>query len=258
MRSFAPASLAITATLLFNAAPAVAVNDGLLDGNGHPSVGYLIGSRDSSGCNGQAMGCSGVLIAPDLLLTSATCAEAFNQALATPGFITHVWVTFEPNDPHDCSQFTEVTSLTSNPAFDPAHSGSGDVGVARLAEPVSIAPASLPSAEDLFTIPRSQSYTVVAYGFESDDAAQSVSRRFATARSLGFTSEVLALTFKVGGPIAACLDESNEGGAAFLGSTDRVEALATGTKGGCNANSTYQRLDVPSVRDFLAGYMKLP
>ena len=109
-----------------------------------------------------------------------------------------------------------MTSLTSNPAFDPSHSGSGDVGVARLASPVAIAPVTLPPAGDLFSLARSQAYTVVAYGTESGGDVLTTKRRFAAARSLGFTSELLALTFKTGGPNAAC---SSEGGLSVPGHT---------------------------------------
>jgi len=266
---------AATAILLLATTPSFAVNDGLLDGSIHPAVGFLLGSQDPTGCSGQAVGCSAVLISPDVLITSAECALAFNEALVTPGFISHVWVTFEPNDPLDCRQFIEIgspgddaipftgdpneeTPLIPNPAFDPARGGSGNVAVGRLPAPVAIVPAVLPPAGDLFELSRLQPYTAVAYGIDTDENILSVKRRFASARSLGFTSELLALTFKVGGPIAACIGALNEGGAVFLESTNTIEALVTDTKGGCNANSTYQRLDVDSVREFLAPYVTLP
>lgn len=270
-----PALAAAATILLLTTAPSLAVNDGLLDGSTHPAVGFLVGSRDANGCLGQAVGCSAVLIAPDVLMTSAECAVAFNEALMTPGFISHVWVTFEPNDPFDCSQFVEVGSagadgipftgdagevipLVANPAFDPDHGGSGNVAVGRLAAPVAVSPVELPSAGELFTLDRSQAYTVVAYGINTDENLLSLARRFATARSLGFTSELLALTFKLGGQTRACIGSLNEGGAAFVESTNRVEALVTDKKGGCSGNSTYQRLDVDSVRDFLGQYVTLP
>jgi hypothetical protein len=274
MRGKASALAAATIVLLATG-PSLAVNDGLFDGSIHPAVGFLIGSQDASGCNGQAVGCSGVLIAPDVLITSAQCAADFNEALATPGFITHAWVTFDPDDPFDCSQFVElgspgddgipftgdpheVTPFIANPAFDPARGGSGNVGVARLAAPVSVPPAELPPAADLFSLDRAQLYNVVAYGFDTHENVLSTTRRFAAARSLGFTSELLALTFKLGGQTVACIDALNEGGAAFVGSTNKVEALVIDKKGGCSASSTYQRLDVDSVRAFLAPYVTLP
>lgn len=266
---------AAAAILLLASVPSLAVDDGLLDGGIHPAVGFLIGSRDAGGCLGQAIGCSAVLIAPDVVLTSAECAIDFNEALSTPGFISHVWVTFEPNDPFDCDQFIEIGSpgddgipftgdpneevpFIANPAFDPAHGGSGNVAVGRLAAPTTVVPVELPHAADLFTLGKLQPYTVVAYGFDTHENVLTTKRRFASARSLGFTSEVLALSFKVGGQIDACIGNLNQGGAAFLESTNVVEALVTDTKGGCNANSTYQRLDVDSVRDFLAHYVTLP
>jgi hypothetical protein len=258
MRRSALILVCSAALLVLGIVPASAVNNGLLDDSGHPAVGFLVGSQDLSGCNGQAVGCSGVLIAPDVFLTSAGCADAFNEALATPGFITHVWVTFEPNDPFDCSKFVGVASLTSNPAYDPARQGSGNVGVALLSSPAAVTPADLPPANDLFSLARSQPYTVVAYGTEGDGSVLTTQRRFASARSLGFTSEILALTLKVGGPISSCIGGLNEGGGAFVGSSNQVEALITGDKGGCSPSTTYQRLDVPSVRSFLSDYVSLP
>src|SRR5262245_51590061 len=91
MRRPAPALAAVAATLILATFPAHAVNNGLLDDTTHPAVGFLVGSQDPGGCFGQAVGCSALLIAPDLVLTSAACANDFNDALATPGFISHVW-----------------------------------------------------------------------------------------------------------------------------------------------------------------------
>lgn len=275
MRGRITSFAAAAAILLLATAPSLAVDDGLLDGATHPAVGFLIGSQDPRGCFGQAIGCSAVLIAPDVLITSAECAIAFNDALATPGFIYHVWVTFEPNDPFDCNHFIEIGSpgddglpftgdaneeipLIANPAFEPDHGGSGNVAVGRLSTTAAVVPAELPPADDLFSLSRLQPYTAVAYGIDTDENVFSLKRRFATARSLGFTSELLALTFKLSGQVRSCIGTLNQGGAAFVESTNVVEALVTDTKGGCNANSTYQRLDVDSVREFLASYVTLP
>src|SRR6058998_3877944 len=86
-------TVSASAALLFLISPAAAVNFGLSDGNGHPAVGFILGTTGPAPCGylSQSVGCSGVLIAPDVFLTSGDCSSAFADGLST-GFIDDVWV----------------------------------------------------------------------------------------------------------------------------------------------------------------------
>lgn len=65
--------VAALAALLVTVAPAGAVTDGELDGDGHPYVGLMV-AQDAEG--NPLWRCSGTLISPTLYLTAGHCTEA--------------------------------------------------------------------------------------------------------------------------------------------------------------------------------------
>ncbi len=67
------AALAAITILMIGLGPAAAVNDGELDGNGHPNVGVMV-ALDGSG--NALRRCSGTLLSSTLFLTAGHCTEA--------------------------------------------------------------------------------------------------------------------------------------------------------------------------------------
>ena len=247
---------------------AVAVQNGTLDGNAHPAIGSLQASVGSDPCplsNQADPECSAVLIAPDLLLTTAECGNILRDALAA-GSVDHVWVDFNPDSTLDCADFVAVdgSQIFVDPAFDPKREDAANAAVLRLVAPLSTTPAALPTAGRIGTLPESQSYTVVSYGelhpFGSSFLTD-IKRRSASASFQGLSSEILTLHLDTGpGSNNPCVAYSDRGGAAFLNGTNEAVALVVPSNEGlgCTSQSRYQRLDVPSVRNFLAGFVTLP
>jgi hypothetical protein len=55
-----------------------------------------------------------------------------------------------------------------------------------------------------------------------------------------------------------CITNVSSGGPAFLGATNEIISLAIFPPAGCHVALPFQRLDVDSVRGFLAGFVTLP
>src|SRR5256714_7530251 len=109
------------------------------------SVVLIVGSRGNS--------CSGVALAPDLVLTAAHCV--------LPGADYKI-VEFENRQP----QLRDVASVTAHPKFDLqtllAHRATADVALIKLAAPLaSVEPASLGPAR---TVAPGEAFTVAGYG----------------------------------------------------------------------------------------------
>ncbi|HET8988990.1 MAG TPA: serine protease, partial [Humibacillus sp.] len=73
MKKLRLALLATLAMVMGAAAPAGAVTDGTLDGNGHPYVGLMV-AQDASGT--PLWRCSGTLLSPTVYLTAGHCTES--------------------------------------------------------------------------------------------------------------------------------------------------------------------------------------
>ena len=105
------------------------------------SVVLIVGSRGNS--------CSGVALAPDLVLTAAHCV--------LPGADYKI-VEFENRQP----QLRDIVSVTAHPKFDlkamPAHRATADVALIKLAkplrdaEPATLGPAVAVAPGDAFTV----------------------------------------------------------------------------------------------------------
>ena len=154
-------------------APAQAITDGTLDGNGHPAVVLVLMEVDGA----PAFRCSGTLIAPTIVLTAGHCAgepgefsgiRIFNEADVQsdptyPG----------PGGPHT----VEAVAWRAHPLFTESQFFLHDVGLIRLAKPVKLPADSsfggLPTANSLDSLqPRaSTTFTSVGYGLEQVNSA---------------------------------------------------------------------------------------
>jgi hypothetical protein len=265
--------LALTAAgLLLLGGQAFAVTNGQPDGSGHPSVGHVYGTTAD---DRPTTGCSGVMIAEDVFLTSGACTDMFREALAPSGFITQVWVTFDPNTPAeinfnpDESVGVDETQMFTNPLYpgDNGQPGGDDsnVGVMILdltqvgSEVVLPDPATLPVAGRLDMLDPGQLYTMVAFGFPTGENILSMKRNFADAvLILLHPNDVRLRMVHAGtGPIP-CVGTQTEAGPAFVGATDEIVALIIDGGYGCEPVGLHQRLDIDNVRSFLAGFVTLP
>lgn len=260
MRHLSGRTSLLALAVLLAAGPAMAVTGGNPDGGGHPFVGWIYGETAQGA---QTTGCSGVLVAPTVVVTSGACADL----LAVASNIDRVWISFQTDnvaivgvgfDPPTTPPSVEVIQLVANPVFFSSGGASGNVGVAILDTAQSGPFADLPAAGRLDALTGSEVFTAVAYGQDRGETIQTLARRYSGAdfRGLGADSLFLRLSDHGGGP-PACIGSQNEGGGGFIGASEAA-ALVLEPSNGCARNATLQRLDVQNVRDFLDDYVTLP
>lgn len=140
-----------------------------------PAVVALVERRSTCPLRGAIPFCSGVLVAPDVVLTAAHCAalhpahdvEVFAGADASLG----------------SGAFAAVASLTLHPAYDPA-TDADDLALLRLASPLSIAPVKIATTLDASIV--GASVRVVGFGVDRADGVAGPKRSgTATVTSLG-------------------------------------------------------------------------
>jgi secreted trypsin-like serine protease len=255
------ASLALLGSLLALSVPSGvgAITFGHLD-TAHPYAGAMV-VRESSGEFGVF--CSGTLISPTVFLTAGHCTAALEGA----GIAPHdVWVTFDPT----FDQASPLIRGTYHTHPEYGYSGQGgfsephDIAVIVLDSAPGITPAHLPTLNLLDGISRSQQFTAVGYGTVREDKTkgpQSLfwdpNRRAVDQSFRSLTNSWLNLSMNPStGNGGTCYGDS--GGPHFLIGTDVVVALTVTGDAPCRATDVDYRVDTPSARAFLAGFVSLP
>ena len=260
MRAWRILAVGLTACLLVFVAgltQAVAVVDGPLDGNNHPSVGFIFAqTTDPNTCDAElASACAAILVSSTVAITSGGCADSFSST--DPFTITAVWISFNPNDPFDCSTAARVDSIHIHPGYVAGQQLSpSDIGVLVLAAPATVATATLPTANSQGGYSRGDPFDIVNWAGVSKGNLSDFRRRFSPAEFTSGDADFLGFKLTLnGGHI--CMGGS-EGGGAFLPLGQNVTSLIVdGSAGGCK-NGQLLRLDTTNVRDFLDDFMTLP
>jgi hypothetical protein len=162
MRRLVPAAV-LGAALAFIPSAATAMVNGTPDFS-HPEAGALYFS-DSNGT--KQFACSGALIDDEVFLTAAHCFADYYRA---NGQLPNAWVTFEQK-PTSASRYYGGT-IAIDPAFVPKLTSrqnvyandTNDIAVLHLLVDPGIQPAMLPTANELGTAPREQTFDVLGYG----------------------------------------------------------------------------------------------
>jgi hypothetical protein len=236
--------------------PLFAVRNGAPDARQHPAVGFIFAQQtDPAVCKAEVAGCHGVLIAPDVFLTSGYCAAAFSDPSLSGLNLTAVWVSLNSDNPFDCSTAIKVREFYVHPGFDEtARDAANDVGVMILDTPSSAAPATLPTAGGLDSLNRGDLLTVVGYGGVTGQNILEYVRRSGPASLRSSDTETLISRFD---NRDQCTAGFEEGAGTFIGSTNELAGLAVLFSGPCR-KVVSQRLDTPGVRDFLGSFVTLP
>lgn len=172
-------SLAGMALARFGLNNAQAITNGVLDGNGHPSVGgviWLVSPRPDAQ---PPLACgSGTLIHPRVLLTAGHGTDLI-QGLIAQGLMTlsDLLVSFSSNAV-DLTTWLPLSGILTHPGFVPNATSSEDVGVLVLKQNLNAVPTiALPPAGFLDALATSgqlkvnqAEFTVVGYGVDPGDA----------------------------------------------------------------------------------------
>ena len=229
MRKPVPSIIAAFAVALVTVSTAAAITGGGVDGNAHPYVGALV-------VNGSVE-CSGVLVAPTVFVTAGHCGADG----------TRVSVSFD-------SQLTSGWSLLGGTLeVDP--SKGADLAVVVLDAPARVAPATLPAADSAGSLVKGAVVTSVGYGYSGWAADGSFVydglRHAASSPITKVAKSTLSLSTTTAGP---CMGDS--GGPQLSGST--VLSLTSSGSKDCSGKAEGYRLDTPSARAFLSGFVALP
>jgi len=257
-------------------APATASTGGTADGDTHPNVA-MIAFYDADG----RFRCSATLISPTVLVTAAHCtdgtlgktlvtfdsviAEAPPSPLPVAGDVTAGYTAEElaaagylSGTAHTHPDYSDFTDLDNW----------NDVGVIVLDAPVTdIAPAPVADlgAADAIKQPRKTIFTAVGYGTEVRQAESGpqkptpqsypLIRRYVDMPGQKITPQIIQTNgnendiFGTGG---TCFGDS--GGSLWLGG--KVVAVTSyGYTSNCRYIDGYQRIDIPVVAEWLAGFL---
>jgi hypothetical protein len=246
MRNKLVATTVLVIALMGGTAPVGAVN-GDLDGNAHPNVGVML-VQDANGDVFEF--CGGVLISPTVFLTNYNCPGAVEFAQSIGG---RAVITFEPvlPWPPEGPSFRTVEAAFVHPDANPQN-GTNLYGIAVLARPVrGVTPAQLPTLQQLASVKKGQTLTVVGYG--SND------RRFADVTITKLDSGMITLLNNTNatGQGGACGDG---GSPYFLTGTNVVVGVADGETGHghCNSISWAFRNDTETARSFFDDFVSVP
>ena len=241
----------LAAIALMAVAPAAAVTNGTVDGNGHPSVGGLVAPTQYS--DGTWVYCSGTLISSTVFLTAAHCGEEGER----------VAVTFDAD--YLAGDRLYYGTFHADPLYGQAQSDPHDIAVVVFDRAVrGITPSRLPAANSLSSLPSNQKFTAVGYGaYEVTNGPGGHQYlyndvRMAGVGTLNSTSKSwLRISMNPAtGNAGGCYGDS--GGPNFLGTTNIVAATTITGDAICRSTNTVYRLDTQSARTFLAQYVTLP
>jgi hypothetical protein len=224
-----PSMIVTLAVALVTVSTAAAITGGGVDGDAHPYVGALV-------VDGSVQ-CSGVLVAPTVFATAGHCGADGSR----------VSVSFD-------SKLDDGWSLQSG-TLEVDSSKGADLAVVVLDAPAGVTPATLAAAGSAGLLGKGALVTSVGYGYSSRAADGTFVydgfRRVADSPVLRVAKSALTLSTSTAGP---CMGDS--GGPQLTGSTV-VSVTSTGSKD-CAGKAEGYRLDTPSARAFLGGFVTLP
>lgn len=262
--------------LVVPASPASASTGGTVDGDTHPNVA-MIAFYDAEG----RFRCSATLVSPTVLVTAAHC---------TSGTLGKTLVTFDsvvaeaPPSPlpvaedvtagYTAEELADAGFLSGTASTHPEYSDFtdldnwNDVGVIVLDEPVEgIEPAPIADlhAADAVKQPRKTLFTAVGYGTEVRQAESGpqkptpmsypIIRRYVEMPGQKITPQIIQTNGNEKDPFGTggtCFGDS--GGSLWLDGKV-VGVTSYGYTANCRYLDGYQRIDIPVVADWLAGFL---
>lgn len=265
--------------VLVLALPAVAITNGVPDGDDHPNVGSIVLRHDPETSGFPDLPpllqwCSGTLIAKKVFLTASHCTVDLDFFSEELGF--EVLVTFDPVIREKAKFYTG--DWVTNPDYNGfsgqyGSSDPGDVAVILLDKAPRIEPAQLPPARLLDDLKDSGElkdtrFTAVGYGTVRDGIQggfaailDNLARNQAEQGFLSLTEAwaTMPMTESTGNG-GTCYGDS--GGPHFIHldgeETNIVVSITVTGDAVCKATDKTYRMDSESARSFLGDYVTLP
>lgn len=252
--------------MVVGAAPAAAITDGDLDGNGHPYVGLMV-AQDAAG--NPLWRCSGTLLSSKLFLTAGHCTES-------PAAHVEIWFAADvqsgiPGNGYPFDGDVGGTPYT-HPDYDPNRFFIRDLGVVVLDKPMKMSKyGALPRVDqmDAYSTQRGVqdvTFTAVGYGLQKSfpDAAswQTQAQRIRMVAypkldqiNTGFTGDFSLLLSNNANTGGTCFGDS--GGPNFIGRSNVIGGVTSyGINGNCAGTGGVYRLDRSWNLDWLATFTR--
>ena len=239
----------VCAGLAMTCAPALAITDGDLDGNGHPYVGLMV-AQDAKGV--PLWRCSGTLLSPTIFLTAGHCTEA-------PAAQVAIWfdADVEAGIPENGYPYKGDTSGKpyTHPQYNSAAFFLYDLGVVVLKKPVYLSKyARLPAVDQLDKLAAQRggqdvTFTAVGYGlqeinpvFEEAERVRMVAYPKLNQINSALTGDYSLLLSNNHSTGGTCFGDS--GGPNFIGKTNVVAGVTSfGMNGNCAGTGGVYRVD---------------
>ena len=258
------ALIATVAAALFLVPASQAITDGQLDGNGHPAVVLVLME-----VNGQpAFRCSGTLLSPTIVLTAGHCAGEPGEFSGIRVF-AEADVQSDPTYPFAGGPNTyEATAFASHPQFTEAQFFLHDVGVIKLAKPVTGVSqfGTLPGVNslDVLKTRRGQqdvTFTAVGYGVQRINPAHIVAQRVRMVAhpklnqiNTGFVGDFSLLLSNNASTGGTCFGDS--GGPNFVGNSMVIGGVTSfALNGTCGGTGGVFRMDRANVQNFINSFI---
>ena len=274
------AALVVSLALaLASAGPALAIDNGVPDGDGHPNVGLLAFDIDDEGPTPPFALCTGAVISDDAFLTAAHCIAAIpdadwvvtlaggspEQPMATQGFFPDDFP-FAVIGPVDRS-----IGVVVHPDFGRGLSRINDLAVVLFPEGTfaHVTPVDLPTAGLLDELAArgglvGRTVTLVGYGTDAEVGPPRYFfhgyRQTATAPVQALTPRWLRIQHTPAATDQGSLCYGDSGSPQFLGGPESnlVVSLLSHGLTTCRGAARAQRLDTVSAREFLSQFIGLP